>query len=88
MSGQLFNPDDQPARLTYRERRERKAERLREWADKREVKASSAHQTSSDAVAGIPFGQPIIRRAFQQSGQFPQPCGEHRSSSGPRDLLR
>ncbi len=66
MSDQLFNPDEQPARLTYRERRERKAERLREWADKREVKASSAYQTSEDAVAGIPFGQPIIRGHYSQ----------------------
>lgn len=45
---------------TYRERREARAERLREWASKRETKAEQAAQASSAAVAEIPFGQPIL----------------------------
>jgi hypothetical protein len=45
---------------TYRERRERRAEQLREWAEQREAKSSAAHQASHDATAGIPFGQPIL----------------------------
>lgn len=46
--------------MTYRERRERKAERLREWAEKREAKSAGAHQAAHDATAQIPFGQPIL----------------------------
>jgi hypothetical protein len=46
--------------MTYRERRERRAERLREWADGREAKSDAAHEASRDATAGIPFGQPIL----------------------------
>ncbi len=45
---------------SYRERRLAKAQRLREWAETRETKAEAASQTSHDAVAGIPLGQPII----------------------------
>lgn len=46
--------------MTYRERRERRAERLREWAGSREQKAAAAHQASHEATAQIPFGQPIL----------------------------
>ncbi|MCA1571183.1 MAG: DUF3560 domain-containing protein [Chloroflexi bacterium] len=46
--------------MTYRERREARAEKLREWADGREQKAEAAHQASHAATAGIPFGQPIL----------------------------
>lgn len=45
---------------TYRERREAKADRLREWAEKRDAKAASAHAAADAATAGIPFGQPIL----------------------------
>lgn len=45
---------------TYRERREARAERLREWADKREAKAETAHATASRMGEAIPFGQPIL----------------------------
>ncbi|MEO7555484.1 MAG: DUF3560 domain-containing protein [Acidimicrobiales bacterium] len=46
--------------MTYRDRREAKAERLRGWADSREAKAGAAF-AKSDAIAGmIPFGQPIL----------------------------
>jgi hypothetical protein len=46
--------------VTYRQRRERRAERRREWADGREEKADAARQASHNATAGIPFGQPIL----------------------------
>ncbi len=45
---------------TYRERREAKAERLRGWADKREVKADATLATARAKAAMIPFGQPIL----------------------------
>lgn len=45
---------------TYRERREAKADRLREWAGKRETRAA-ADQAAADAMYdAIPFGQPIL----------------------------
>lgn len=46
--------------MTYRERRERKAERYREWADKREAKATSDFKKVDDLAQQIPFGQPIL----------------------------
>lgn len=46
--------------MTYRERREAKAERLREWSGKREVKAKEAFDRSSQIASGIPMGQPIL----------------------------
>jgi hypothetical protein len=45
---------------TYRERREARAERLREWADKRAEKAGAAAERASEMGAAIPFGQPIL----------------------------
>ena len=45
---------------TYRERREARAERLREWADKRETKASAAFERADQIAGMIPFGQPIL----------------------------
>lgn len=45
---------------TYRERRERRAERRREWAEGRNQKAEQARKESHEATAGIPFGQPIL----------------------------
>lgn len=45
---------------TYRERREAKAERLREWADKREAKGSATLERTGAAYDAIPFGQPIM----------------------------
>jgi hypothetical protein len=45
---------------TYRERREARAERLREWAAKRETKAETAFNTAESMAAVIPFGQPIL----------------------------
>lgn len=51
--------DEEPVRTT-RERREARAERLRGWADKREAKATAAHETASRLGDAIPFGQPIL----------------------------
>jgi uncharacterized protein DUF3560 len=45
---------------TYRERRLAKAERLREWAEKRETKAAAAFETADRMASVIPFGQPIL----------------------------
>jgi len=46
--------------MTYRERRERRAQRLHEWADKREAKAQAASDTAHRIGDQIPFGQPIL----------------------------
>lgn len=46
--------------MTTREKRERRAERLREWAAKREERSSADFDAAHAATAGIPFGQPII----------------------------
>ena len=51
---------DSNQRLTYREKRERKAERLFEWAEKRESAAVSAFERSHELADMIPFGQPIL----------------------------
>jgi hypothetical protein len=61
--------------MTYRERRERRAERLREWADKRETKSTQAYEASNAIVEGIPFGQPIL-------------VGHHSESRHRRDIGR
>lgn len=45
---------------TYRERREARADRLRGWADSREVKAHTAFAQVSRIADSIPFGQPIL----------------------------
>jgi hypothetical protein len=45
---------------TYRERRLAKADRLRGWADGREIKADQAHHADDQLRALIPFGQPIL----------------------------
>lgn len=44
----------------YRERRLRKAERLRSWAAKRVAKANAASDRAATIADGIPFGQPIL----------------------------
>lgn len=46
--------------MTYRERREAKAERLRDWAEKREAKSTAAYERATGIADGIPFGQPIL----------------------------
>ena len=46
--------------MTYRERRAAKADRLREWADKRDVKGDTARAAADQTAGMIPFGQPIL----------------------------
>lgn len=48
--------------MTTRERKEARAERLREWADKREAKSDALHAAGDlrEERSGIPFGQPIL----------------------------
>jgi hypothetical protein len=47
-------------RKTTRERREAKAERLRQWADSREAKADAAYAGVRSISDRIPMGQPIL----------------------------
>lgn len=46
--------------MTYRDRRLAKADRLREWAGKREQKAADAWAKAERMASVIPFGQPIL----------------------------
>lgn len=46
--------------MTYRERREARAERLREWAEKREAKSEAAFGKAEQISSVIPMGQPIL----------------------------
>jgi uncharacterized protein DUF3560 len=48
--------------MTYRERREARADRLDEWADKRQSKQHDLNEAAraDEAATGIPFGQPIL----------------------------
>lgn len=46
--------------MTYRERRSRRADRLREWAGKRQQKSTAAFNRARTIADAIPFGQPIL----------------------------
>jgi hypothetical protein len=46
--------------MTYRERRLRRADRLREWAEKRAAKSAASFTTAHRIADAIPFGQPIL----------------------------
>ena len=46
--------------MTYRERREARAERLRGWATKREAKSAAGFDKAHRIADMIPFGQPIL----------------------------
>lgn len=46
--------------MTYRERREARADRLDGWAEKREAKSEAAYDGVRRIADGIPFGQPIL----------------------------
>jgi hypothetical protein len=61
--------------MTYRERRERKAARLREWAAKREAKSGAAFDRADRLARAIPMGQPIL-------------VGHHSERRHRRDLAR
>lgn len=62
-------------RLTYRERREARAARLRDWAEKREARADAAVKRARDIAHGIPLGQPIL-------------VGHHSEGRHRRDVAR
>lgn len=62
-------------RVSYRERREAKAGRLREWAEKREAKADAARVRADELAGLIPFGQPVL-------------VGHHSEGRHRRDLDR
>ena len=61
--------------MTRRERLERKLEKRLEWAEGRNRKANAAFDAAHRAVAGIPFGQPIL-------------VGHHSERRHRRDLAR
>ena len=46
--------------MTYRERREARADRREEWADKRRKKSAAAFDSSARLANNIPLGQPIL----------------------------
>ncbi len=62
-------------RMTYRERRERRADRRRDWGDSRERKQAGEHATIDGIMATIPLGQPIL-------------VGHHSERGHRRDLAR
>lgn len=60
---------------TYRERREARAARLREWAAKREARAQAAATAARERADLIPLGQPVL-------------VGHHSERRHRRDLER
>lgn len=62
-------------RRTHRERLENRADRLREWSDKRQEKSDDAYQRSRELADRIPFGQPIL-------------VGHHSEGRARRDAAR
>lgn len=79
--------DDQPAqRPTTRDRRARRADRLRDWADSRERKAEAAEEDLRGTLDLIPLGQPILvghhsekraRRDQDRLGRKAEAASEH-----------
>ena len=61
--------------MTYRERRERRANRRREWAEGRQSKATQSFTRADSVASGIPFGQPVL-------------VGHHSERRHRRDLAR
>lgn len=61
--------------MTYRERRQARADRLRGWADKREDSADARYQAAASIADNIPFGQPIL-------------VGHHSEGRARRDMAR
>lgn len=70
--------------MTTRERREARAERLREWADKREAKAATAQTKINQIADMIPMGQPILI-GHHSEGRHRRDLG--RIDSGMRALI-
>ena len=52
---------------TYRERREAKADRLREWAEKRATRAAADLERAHRMADVIPLGQPILVGHYSES---------------------
>lgn len=83
---------------TTRERKERKAERLGDWAESRDAKSDAAHDASHAATAGIPFGQPVLvghhsqrrhERAIERGRNAATAALEHsRTAEAHRDKAR
>ena len=78
--------EEEPPRLTTRERKERRLERRLDWAESRERKAEQTRKAADAAVAGIPLGQPILvghhsekrhRRAIDRHDRNFLKTGEH-----------
>jgi Domain of unknown function (DUF3560) len=72
--------------MTYRNRRLAKADRYRDWAGKRDSKATTAYNTASTMAEAIPFGQPVLaghnsesrdRRYRDRIGANMDRAGEH-----------
>ena len=60
IAGGSFELDEEPARLTTRERRENRAERRREWAESRKRKREAAVRAANAARDALPpMGEPI-----------------------------
>jgi len=55
-------------RMTYRERRIARAEKLRGWAEKREQRAEQAYDRATELGQQIPFGQPILVGHYSEKG--------------------
>ena len=54
--------------MTYRDRREARADRLDGWADKREVRGEATLATARARADLIPFGQPILVGHYSERG--------------------
>ena len=72
--------------LTTRERKERRLQRRKEWAESRRRKAEAARKAADAAIEGIPLGQPILvghhsekrhRRAIEKHDRNFYKVGEH-----------
>lgn len=61
--------------MTYRERREARAEKRREWAASRAAKSDAAHERAHELASMIPMGQPIL-------------VGHHSEGRHRRDVAR
>jgi uncharacterized protein DUF3560 len=61
--------------MTYRDRRERRAERLREWAARRAARSAAAFDRAHEVAGQIPLGQPVL-------------VGHHSERRHRRDLAR
>ena len=82
--------DTDPDRLPTRERRERRAARLRDWADGRDAKADAAGATADAIMGALPPGQPILvghhsqhrhERALDRLHRATSASAEHRAKA-------